>query len=282
MNTACPVCGSSNRKKVKLKACVLSKCIACGHEFTAKSDIYVEEDYGAEYYTITHKKWFENPQIDLFRLIANAVSSKFNSQQGLPVSILDVGCGNGALLAYLATHYPSGHFTGVDTCQFSDANRRTNIHFMNSIFSNKLFTQKFDYIVSTAVIEHIFDVRSFLLEQASLLKHHGRIIVVTMDSNSPVYGLSKFLRLLGLDSAFLRLYSPHHVNHFSRESLSRLCDECGFETVDRAGINVSLKSIDLPESKLIPQFIMQACILFVFALGKVIGRPFLQLVVLSR
>ena len=48
------------------------------------------------------------------------------------------------------------------------------------------------------------------------------MVIVTIDSNTPLYKAAKLMRLFGFSLAYKRLYDPHHLNHFSKKNLLRL------------------------------------------------------------
>lgn len=71
-----------------------------------------------------------------------------------PNSILDFGCGTGALISTLKTRYPKKTIEGYDPG--------------NKKFTNKFENQKFDLVISTDVLEHIEP--NFLNETLIFLK----------------------------------------------------------------------------------------------------------------
>ena len=151
---ACPVCCSNSKQWAQLPMTTLYKCANCNHCFTDPTSIKVAECYGSDYYTKTHRNWFENPNIPLFELIEQEIF-KSNSK-----SVLDIGCGNGAFLKHLAKSQKNMVLKGID---LSDAAQPVSgIEFIQADFTTHDFDIKFDVIVTLAVIEHIFDVTSFV------------------------------------------------------------------------------------------------------------------------
>ena len=261
----------------------MSKCFQCAHEYTLDTDIFEPELYGTDYYEITHRRWFANPQISLFKKIATGLLQLNTSIfDGSDTRILDIGCGRCSLLSYLASVFRHSSFVGIDTSVNHVTGLDSRISLIDSVFSPQALQGKFDIVLSTAVIEHVFDVRQFLADQISLLKDSrlSLLVVVTMDSNSPIYVLARLLRQFGFSLAYDRLFSAHHVNHFSRESLHRLCKSLDLEIVKEDGVNIELAALDLPSSRFIPRSFLELLTSWIFCFGTLVRRPFLQILFL--
>lgn len=278
---ACPLCGSLSRQRKKTEKCIVSTCKTCRHEYTLETEIFSQEQYSNDYYEVTHKKWFENPQLDMFRMLADCIAVYYPNTN-LNITLLDAGCGKGDFLKYLSERFKDISAVGVDRCIPFDKNKSSAITYINSSFEDYESSSCFDFIVSTAVIEHVFSPRDFLMKQASLLSKNGKILILTMDSNSPVYVLARLLSKIGLNTAYERLYSPHHVNHFSRESLIYLCESSGFQLLDKGGININMNALDLPHSGSLISNLYLLASRIIFFIGSLINRPFLQYVCVSN
>ncbi|MBV5327765.1 MAG: class I SAM-dependent methyltransferase, partial [Chlorobium sp.] len=119
------------------------------------------ESYGSDYYQKTHRNWFENPNYPLFKLLALEVVGH-NAKE-----ILDVGCGNGAFLKYLAQSTTGIGLHGID---LSDAAESVQgIEFLQGDFMTYDFNKKFDAVISLAVIEHLSEVSTFVKRIHDLL-----------------------------------------------------------------------------------------------------------------
>ena len=274
----CPVCGSVKRFRRRTPTCFVSVCLSCGHEYTAKIDVLVFEDYKRDYYEVTHKQWFDNPQFSLFRKISAGISKLFPSIIESEAVILDVGCGNGDLLFFLSRAFPKANFIGVDTSVKYNGTSNQRVELIDSVFTPDSFDIKFDVIISSQVIEHIYDAKHFVADQVSLLNpsDSSLLVVATINSDSPVYWAARLFKRLGFSLAYDRLYSSHHVNHFSKASLKRLCVSSGLQIVGSTGVNIEMAALDLPSSKFIPKFILKSSTWVMFQFGLLIGRPFLQ------
>ena len=75
----------------------LLRCVACGHAFSDPKSAVGLEQYNDSYYEIEHRRWFENPHYRLFAHIASLIPNDGSHRR-----IVDVGCGRGDFLRYLA------------------------------------------------------------------------------------------------------------------------------------------------------------------------------------
>lgn len=94
----------------------------------------------------------------------------------IPVSICDIGCGSGGVLAEIRQSYPESQLFGydiaADAAQFWENHTEMNINFIRGDFI-KLNTQKHDIILLLDVIEHLLDPITFLVN----LQEFSRYIV---------------------------------------------------------------------------------------------------------
>jgi len=150
-------------------------------------------------------------------------------------SILDLGCGNGYLASRLAC---LGYkVTGVDASQSGIElarmhNSFNNLEFVcaniNADLANAFFV-KFDLILSSDVIEHMYRPADLIDLATSLLQVSGHLIVVT-----PYHGYIKNLLL-----AVLNKWDAHHgvgwdgghIKFFSVKTLRDLFEKYGYEDI---------------------------------------------------
>ena len=91
-----------------------------------------------------------------------------------------------------------------------------------------------DLVISTEVVEHVFLPRIYAKNCACLLKPGGLLIVST-----PYHGYLKNLVLAvsgKLDTHFTALWDCGHIKFWSRQTLTRLLEEAGFEVVRFLGV----------------------------------------------
>jgi len=138
-------------------------------------------------------------------------------------SVLDVGCGNGELLAHL------GPATGVgidlDTGALAQAARRHPQHRFHSMRAEDLASlgETFDFVVLSEIVDEIYDLRALFQALQSVCHSRTRIIVVTHSRLwQPVLRLMEFLRLKSPTPE--RNWLPH-------DEVIHLLNLSGFQTV---------------------------------------------------
>ena len=267
----CAVCTTPSRREMIHPEADLYRCPDCGHCFSDVDSVRDHETYGAEYHESGHRNWAENPNWQLFRWIEEDIS-----RLPVPVSVLDVGCGRGQFLGYLARQHPGWQLTGIELDTFPAP---PGVNLRTGDFIQLDFGQQFDCLVSQAVIEHVADVRAFLLRAVELCKPGGRLIIMTMNEQSVLYGVARQLARLGITAPFDQLYSKHHLNHFTRQSLERLFTECGVSITRRYDHHIPLAAIDFPRQNAVTDLIRKSGAATCFALGTLTGRCYLQTVV---
>ena len=96
-----------------------------------------------------------------------------------------------------------------------------------------LVSKRFDVVISTEVIEHLYDPRGFIAFARRILASGGEFIIST-----PYHGFLKNLALViagKLDAHFTVLWDGGHIKFFSRKTLALMLREQGFEATGFAG-----------------------------------------------
>ena len=152
--------------------------------------------------------------------------------------ILDVGCGNGSLIASFGNR--GWDLSGLDISvsaievakkQFPDI--RFFVGDATTDLNSVLGHQEFDVIISTEVIEHVYNPRGLVRNAFALLKPGGMLILST-----PYHGYLKNLAIALFDRAdnhFDPLSDHGHIKFFSTRTLSTVLWEAGFEDVEFTG-----------------------------------------------
>ena len=154
--------------------------------------------------------------------------------------ILDLGCGNGYLVNFLISQGYNAY--GIDASQtgISIANKvNPGRFFIQDLDDNQLPAEirdmPFDTIVSTEVIEHIYNPFIFMaLCKDVLTKNGGGELILT----TPYHGYFKNLMLSVFDK-----WDKHtnavavggHIKFWSKASLSQLLTQTGFEVTNFVG-----------------------------------------------
>jgi 2-polyprenyl-3-methyl-5-hydroxy-6-metoxy-1,4-benzoquinol methylase len=144
-------------------------------------------------------------------------------------SICDLGCGNGHIAGSLAA---LGYdVTGIDASRSGiDIARRTypKVNFIEALIDRNLTeSERFDLVLSSDVIEHMYRPSDLLEAAHSLLKPRGHVLIGT-----PYHGYLKNLVLAitgKMDSHFSALHDGGHIKFFSVNTLSKLMASHSFE-----------------------------------------------------
>jgi 2-polyprenyl-3-methyl-5-hydroxy-6-metoxy-1,4-benzoquinol methylase len=154
-------------------------------------------------------------------------------------TVLDLGCGNGAFLALFrgrgwqlyGTDFSP---TGIDRAREAFPEIQFFLADSTSPAGDILNrVGPVDFILSTEVIEHLYDPRAFLRNAYSLLKPGGCLVLST-----PYHGYFKnlLLALTGkLDRHFTVLWDHGHIKFWSRKTLTQALEEAGFRNIAFAG-----------------------------------------------
>jgi SAM-dependent methyltransferase len=129
-------------------------------------------------------------------------------------SVLDVGCGNGALLAEFQKSSVSC-LAGIDLSEFIiEENRKRFPHFRFSAvdISKDVLKERFDLVVCSEVLEHIDDFAAAL---GNLRAMCNRYLLITVPSG----------RVFPIDRKM------GHVRHFSPENIMVSLENCGLKTL---------------------------------------------------
>lgn len=264
----CPVCGGGADFAYPHSQAEIWRCRVCRHAFTRVDSLAEQEAYDQDYYLETHRNWFLNPNLRLFRWIAE--------RMGRGGAVLDVGCGKGDFLRWLRDNHPGHDLVGVD---LSPNHPEAGITYLQGDAAGLDFGRRFDAVVSLAAIEHVPDIRAFAQMLGTLCRPGGRVFVMTLNESGLLYRLSRLALHLGVPLVFERLYSPHHLHHFSTASLTRLLSEAGMviETVHHH--NCPLKALDMPVKGALARLVLKAGVAAVFLAGSLFGSCYLQTVV---
>jgi 2-polyprenyl-3-methyl-5-hydroxy-6-metoxy-1,4-benzoquinol methylase len=153
--------------------------------------------------------------------------------------VLDIGCGNGFTCGEFLKHGCT--VVGIDLSESGiEIGRRTHpdVRFELCAADSNLLTNlrepPFDVVVSTEVVEHLYDPREWALGCFKALKPGGRLICTT-----PYHGYVKNLALSVFgrwDSHANPLWDGGHIKLWSRATLTQLLRETGFTNLYFRGV----------------------------------------------
>ena len=231
---ACPICGGGSHKKhlegrdhnVSGNIFKITECISCGFRFTnprpKEENIY--KYYQSKNY-ISHsstKKGLINKVYHLVRRYQfyrkRAVIHKVsNAKKG---KILDVGCGTGDFLKYMAA---SGWETdGVETDR--GARKVAEKKLGRKIAEELDFVKgenKYDVISLWHVLEHVYNIEECLKRVNKLLKKNGVLVVGV--PNCASYDAKKYKGM------WVAYDLPIHLSHFRKNNIEDLAKKTKFQ-----------------------------------------------------
>lgn len=273
----CPVCRADGcgRMPCDHPEVFLFQCPSCTHRWSALRPGVAPEPYDADYFEQTYRRWFDNPDLDLFERLRRLLVAMPSS-----ASVLDVGCGNGALLRHLSRDAGNRRLVGLDLV----ANDNTDtITFIQGRIEDVALEERFDLVSSLAVVEHMADLPAYISFVGDHCKPAGRVAIMTINDSGLLYAIARFMRRTGFGSAaFDRLYSKHHVHHFSQTSLAALCRRAGLEIVESRTHNPPLAAVDVPSHGPVMVIMYRIAVAMIFATSRVLKGGFLQTVVCRR
>jgi len=138
-----------------------------------------------------------------------------------PGRLLEVGCGKGDRLAFLADHGWTVEGQEVDSISAAIAAKKGIKVHLGPLESFHLPASTYKAIVMSHVIEHIHEPLKVLTECRRLLSQNGILIAVTPNTDSLGHRIFK--------SFWRGLEPPRHVFLYRQKSLSRLALRAGFE-----------------------------------------------------
>ncbi|MBD2193887.1 methyltransferase domain-containing protein [Calothrix anomala FACHB-343] len=165
-----------------------------------------------------HHAYLTKPLLDL---IAESASMTFRER---PLRILDIGCGNGSLSNFIANN--GYEVVGIEESE-------SGVKFASLAFPNCRFIQgsiynlpyqeleeKFDIVIASEVIEHLFYPKELVRNVKKCLKANGRLIITT-----PYHGYLKNIMLAvsgKMDKHFTTLWDGGHIKFFSVATMNEL------------------------------------------------------------
>lgn len=134
--------------------------------------------------------------------------------------LLDVGCGSGDWMNYMATLGWQVEGLDFDSKAVNEARRRGLSVWCSSLEERSYQSGAFDAITLHHVIEHLPDPRETLRECARILKSGGKLTLFTPNHASMGHRLFR--------KSWRGLEPPRHINIFSPISMQALLESAGF------------------------------------------------------
>jgi SAM-dependent methyltransferase len=142
-----------------------------------------------------------------------------------PLTILEIGCGNGWLANKLAK-IPHAKVTGLDTNRFEIEQARRvfnkpNLQFIHKGFNKDTFDGKvkFDVIIFAASLQYFSSVRNVMADAFALLKPDGKVHVL----DTPLYHNDQVeASALRCQKYYIDMGFPEMAGHYFHHTLNKL------------------------------------------------------------
>ncbi|MBI1198420.1 MAG: methyltransferase domain-containing protein [Phenylobacterium sp.] len=142
-----------------------------------------------------------------------------------PGRLLDVGCGTGAYVAWMAREGWDAHGIDFDADAVATARRYPGVDArVGDLASQKYPDDHFDAVVLSNVIEHLLDPQGVFDECRRILAPGGRLVMITPNVDALGH------KLFGPD--WRGLEPPRHLFLFPGDVLEKMGRKAGFKKVD--------------------------------------------------
>lgn len=259
----CPLCcRENNRKCFSEKNHDILVCKNCGlffihpysndvHERVSKHDYISLKIIAPEKHYVSSKSYYKK------KYLSYIVSECTNAK-----SILDVGCGTGALLELLYQENPNIQRVGIElnSQRAEFAKKVANCEIYQVSIEKFTFNGKFDVITMINVLSHISSIDKLLVSIHDLLDPGGKLI----------FKVSEMVADVKKDAIF-DWGIPDHLHFLGINTMQFICDKYGYKIVRhmRQPLSADLFSFNrwiTPGRSSIRNFVKQVVALMPFAL----------------
>ena len=170
--------------------------------------------------------------------LAGSLLSMLNKEKNR--ILLDVGCGNGWMASFLIENGYSVYGTDASVSGIEQARKKHPDRFFvqdltKDEIPNEISAISFDTIISTEVVEHLYDPRKYITFCKNVLKKNGG---GELFLSTPYHGYLKNLVMAttgSFDKHFTALWDGGHIKFWSRATLTQLLTEQGFKVSEFKG-----------------------------------------------
>ena len=94
--------------------------------------------------------------------------------------------------------------------------------------------------------------------------------------------IADFLYKIGIKIPFIRLFDPHHLNHFSDKSLEKFLKKNNFYLVKRLKLPVNMKQIDFPYNNVITKYVLYFGLIMLLNIENIFNKSWIQTAVFKK
>lgn len=175
--------------------------------------------------------YYENERREMLAFVPRGISS-----------LLEVGCSSGAFAALVKAQMPDCEVWGVEPSTDAAAKAKGRIdHTICGLFEPglaELNGKKFDCVVFNDVLEHLADPGAALNTARQYLNQKGKV-VASIPNVLHFYNISKIIIEQDWKYESEGIMDNTHLRFFTKKSILRMFNECGFAVETIQGINPS-------------------------------------------
>jgi SAM-dependent methyltransferase len=222
---SCPACGSGRfAEKFSLYGFKYARCRACRFMFVnprlndqGSRDFYNSPFYNAlletEYYVVKHGRDRYYSSSTENHALRDALVETIREIASPQSTVLDMGCGGGALLDLLRTEHGFEKVAGIDLNRRAATFARDvrNLDVVCGDAKTALAERKFEVVLSVETIEHMNDIDAYVRAARGVMTPNA-LLLITTPRNDRIADL-----LFGkLADSYM---APNHINFFDEKNL---------------------------------------------------------------
>jgi SAM-dependent methyltransferase len=231
---SCPGCGKDeSEKRFKKNDFQYILCSFCGSLYCSPRpseedlELFYKKTESAKYWSeVFFPAVAETRREKLFRKKAKQIHDAMKKKNFSPEAICDVGAGYGIFLEELNPFFPSTKFFAIEPS--SDLAERCRSKGFETLLAtaeqSHVWKEKFDLVITSEVIEHVYSSDRFIGSLYQLTKPGGYCLVTGL-------GYEGF-DILALQEHSNSVFPPHHLNFLSIKGFRELFQRAGFSHID--------------------------------------------------
>ncbi len=230
----CPACGSASvhnhilKNSYNYKKCSDCQSLFCSPRPTQKQldQLYFGSESSKYWSHIFFPSVAEARKEKLFKPKAKKIADLIKNKNIIVKTICDVGAGHGLFLHEIGQAMAGTQLFAIEPDSNSAVEcRKKGIETLVSTAENSNeWKKRFDLVMSSEVIEHVFDLKSFINSVAHLIKPNGYCLFTGL-------GYEGF-DILTLQEKSKAVSPPHHLNFISVDGFHKLLISAGFHKID--------------------------------------------------
>lgn len=232
-NVDCPGCDASNPGfKFKKNGFSYVICRVCHSLYCtprpseeALENFYKNSESSRYWATVFFPAVAETRREKLFRRKASDIFTLLHNRKITPKKFCDVGAGYGIFLEELSAVFPRAEFFAIEPNKdFAKICRSKGYPTLEATAENSsMWTNRFDFVICSEVIEHVYSTFLFTHALYDLLKADGYCLVTGL-------GYEGF-DILTLQEYSNSIFPPHHINFLSIQGVEILFKKVGFRDI---------------------------------------------------